>query len=61
MVVDDDIRPHHGEPRLGDDQEDRHPQGMHTLRDDGARKVMAGDTTFAEILRVTQDDMLDLE
>ncbi len=36
-------------------------KGMMTLRDDGARKVMKGDTSIAEILRVTQDDMLALE
>jgi len=36
-------------------------KGMLTLRDDGARKVMLGDTSIAEILRVTQDDMLGLE
>ena len=35
--------------------------GMRTLRDDGARKVMLGLTSIAEILRVTQDDMLALE
>ncbi|MSP71608.1 MAG: type II secretion system protein GspE [Myxococcales bacterium] len=36
-------------------------RGMTTLRDDGARKVMLGLTSIAEILRVTQDDMLALE
>ncbi len=36
-------------------------KGMLTLRDDGARKVMLGETSIAEILRVTQDDMLGLE
>jgi type II secretory ATPase GspE/PulE/Tfp pilus assembly ATPase PilB-like protein len=36
-------------------------KGMQTLRDDGAIKVMSGETTIAEILRVTQDDLLDLE
>jgi general secretion pathway protein E len=35
--------------------------GMLTLRDDGGRKVLAGETTIAEVLRVTQDDLLDLE
>ena len=30
--------------------------GMNTLRMDGARKVMAGVTTIAEVLRVTQSD-----
>ena len=32
--------------------------GMLTLRDDGALKVMRGVTTIEEILRVTQDDMV---
>ncbi|MBU0554299.1 type II secretion system ATPase GspE [Myxococcota bacterium] len=36
-------------------------KGMLTLRDDGARRVMMGDTSIAEVLRVTQDDNLDLE
>ncbi len=31
--------------------------GMPTLRDDGAAKVLAGDTTIEEVLRVTQDDL----
>ncbi|MCB9538417.1 MAG: type II secretion system ATPase GspE [Myxococcales bacterium] len=35
--------------------------GMLTLRDDGARKVMLGQTAISEVLRVTQDDLLDLE
>jgi type II secretory ATPase GspE/PulE/Tfp pilus assembly ATPase PilB-like protein len=32
--------------------------GMQTLRMDGARKVLAGITTVAEVLRVTQADVL---
>ena len=35
--------------------------GMTTLRDDGARKVLLGETTIAEVLRVTQDDLLNLD
>jgi len=31
-------------------------QGMRTLREDGARKVMAGITSSAEVLRVTSED-----
>ena len=31
-------------------------QGMPTLRDDGAAKVAAGETTVEEVLRVTQED-----
>jgi general secretion pathway protein E len=62
LVVDDDIR------QLIMDNVDSNTikkraiaKGMLTLRDDGARKVMRGDTSIAEILRVTQDDMLGLE
>ena len=36
-------------------------KGMLTLRDDGARKVLSGETSIAEVLRVTQDDLLSLE
>jgi general secretion pathway protein E len=32
-------------------------QGMRTLREDGAEKVLRGDTTIEEILRVTRDDI----
>jgi general secretion pathway protein E len=32
--------------------------GMPTLRDDGAAKVLTGETTIEEILRVTQDDLV---
>ncbi len=32
--------------------------GMHTLRMDGARKVLAGITTISEVMRVTQADLL---
>jgi general secretion pathway protein E len=31
-------------------------QGMKTLRDDAAAKVIAGMTTIAEVLRVTQEE-----
>jgi general secretion pathway protein E len=31
--------------------------GMRTLRDDGARKVVAGMTSIAEVMRVTQEDV----
>lgn len=33
-------------------------QGMRTLREDGARKALAGLTTSAEVLRVTQEDAM---
>jgi general secretion pathway protein E len=36
-------------------------KGMMTLRDDGTRKVFAGDTSLSEILRVTQDDLLSFD
>jgi len=32
---------------------------MNTLRDDGARKVIAGMTTVEEVLAATQDDVED--
>jgi general secretion pathway protein E len=32
-------------------------QGMRTLRDDGARKVVAGITSISEVMRVTQEDV----
>jgi general secretion pathway protein E len=32
-------------------------KGMNTLLDDGARKVMQGETTIAEVLSVTQEDL----
>ena len=34
---------------------------MVTLREDGRQKVLQGVTSIDEVLRVTQDDMLDLE
>jgi general secretion pathway protein E len=62
LVVDDEIR------QLIMDNVDSNSikkraiaKGMLTLRDDGGRKVMRGDTSIAEILRVTQDDMLALD
>ena len=36
-------------------------KGMLTLRDDGTRKVFAGETSIAEVLRVTQDDLLSFD
>ena len=33
-------------------------QGMDTLRDDGARKVMLGLTTVEEVLAATQEDVV---
>ena len=34
-------------------------EGMRGLREDGARKVVKGSTTIAEVLRVTQEDLID--
>jgi general secretion pathway protein E len=34
-------------------------EGMRSLRDDGARKVAAGITSIAEVLRVTQEDTIE--
>lgn len=34
-------------------------EGMRGLREDGARKVVAGKTTIAEVLRVTQEELID--
>ena len=36
-------------------------KGLTTLRDDGAREVIAGTTTIAEVLRVTQVEMVAIE
>ena len=36
-------------------------KGMKTLRDDGTRKVLSGETSISEVLRVTQDDMLSFD
>jgi general secretion pathway protein E len=33
-------------------------QGMDTLRDDGARKVLEGKTTVEEVVAATQDDIV---
>jgi len=34
-------------------------QGMRTLREDGANRVLDGETTLEEILRVTRDDLIE--
>jgi general secretion pathway protein E len=34
-------------------------RGMDSLRDDGARKALAGVTTVEEVVAATQDDMFD--
>jgi type II secretory ATPase GspE/PulE/Tfp pilus assembly ATPase PilB-like protein len=35
--------------------------GMHTLRDDGVRKILAGVTTISEVERVTVEPELSME
>jgi general secretion pathway protein E len=35
-------------------------KGMRTLREDGALKVAQGETTIEEVLRVTQEDMIEI-
>ncbi len=63
LLVDDDIRELIMQ-NVGSNQIKKvaiKEKGMLTLRDDGARKVMRGETAISEVLRVTQDDMLDLE
>jgi general secretion pathway protein E len=32
-------------------------QGMRTLRDDGAHKILCGTTTIEEVLRVTAEEV----
>ncbi len=60
--IDDDGRRH---SRPGDEEGRRrdHPAGVHRpgmklLRENGAERVLAGETTFEELLRVTQEDIL---
>ncbi len=36
-------------------------EGMRTLRDDGVAKAMAGTTSLDEVMRVTQDDVIELD
>ena len=36
-------------------------KGMNTLREDGLRKALAGETTLEEVCRVTQDRVLRKE
>jgi general secretion pathway protein E len=62
LVVDDEVR--HAVTSGGDAGQVKKiaiAKGMLTLRDDGLRKAMAGETSLDEILRVTQDDVIDLD
>jgi general secretion pathway protein E len=58
LVVDDDVR--NLIMRAADSSSIRRAaasKGMTTLREDGAEKLLKGQTTVEEILRVTQDDL----
>jgi len=62
LLVDDDIREltmQHARPNII--KRKAVESGMRTLRDDGIRKVLAGETTIEEVLRVTQDDTVHYE
>jgi len=62
LLVDDEVR-HLVMQNVDSNTLKKHAirNGMTTLRDDGALKVMQGITTIEEVLRVTQDDMLSLD
>ena len=34
-------------------------EGMRTLREDGAERVLEGQTTIEEIMRVTRDELME--
>jgi general secretion pathway protein E len=57
MLIDDDIRSHVSQNI--DSKTIKNTavrKGMHTLRSDGARKVLAGITSVAEVLRATEEE-----
>ncbi|HOK95902.1 MAG TPA: ATPase, T2SS/T4P/T4SS family, partial [Anaerohalosphaeraceae bacterium] len=57
MVINDEIRDMiYSRQTAGAIKRKALEYGMQTLRMDGARKVLAGTTTLAEVLRVTQSD-----
>jgi len=57
LSVDDHIRPLIiNRAAAGDIKREALKHGLHTLRDDGWRKVLDGITTVEEILRVTEED-----
>ncbi len=61
MVVDDEIR--HTVTSGGDAGQVKKvatSKGMLTLRDDGLRKALSGETSLDEVLRVTQEDVIEL-
>jgi general secretion pathway protein E len=58
MMIDEEIREMiHLRQTAGIIKQKAIEKGLQTLRMDGARKVMAGVTTIAEVLRVTQADV----
>jgi general secretion pathway protein E len=58
MMIDEEIREMiHVRQTAGAIKEKAIEKGLQTLRMDGARKVLAGATTIAEVLRVTQADI----
>ena len=58
MMVDEEIREMiHQRQTAGTIKQKAIEKGLQTLRMDGARKVIAGVTTIAEVLRVTQADI----
>lgn len=62
LMVDDDVRPLIMDNKdSGTIKKMAMRKGMDTLRDDGMLKVIRGITSLAEVMRVTQDDMLNLE
>jgi general secretion pathway protein E len=62
LVVDDDIRKLIMENVASSTIKKKAIQrGMVTLREDGRSKILAGITSIDEVLRVTQDDLLELE
>jgi len=57
LIVDDHIRPLIiDRAAAGDIKREALKHGLHTLRDDGWKKVLAGITTVEEVLRVSEED-----
>jgi type II secretion system protein E len=60
LTVDDHIRPLIiNRAPASDIKREAMRHGLHTLRDDGWRQVLAGVTTVEEVLRVSEDDVED--
>lgn len=57
LVIDDNIRPYIiNRASASEIKREALKHGLHTLRDDGWRKVLSGTTTVEEILRVSEED-----